>query len=101
LEAARAAYRKTLTSALDQVSDIWALEAIAVDMHRPPSRALTTNAAPLVFPALGCFTDEHREELRAVGASQNGPQAIVLNAQDAQTQARADFERIRAELTQE
>jgi hypothetical protein len=95
------AYRASLMAAMDLASDLWALEALVNEKDRPTSRAITTNAVPLTFPALSCFVDDsHQLALRGVGAQASGA-AVLLNLHDAQAQALADVARIRNELTAE
>lgn len=92
------AYRSSLLAAMDLATDLWALEALVIEKDRPSNRAMTTGAVPLTFPALGCFSEAHQQELRQLGGQADGP-AVFLRLHDAQAQALADVGRIRAELT--
>lgn len=94
----RKVYREALLAAMDLATDLFAVQALAVDVQRPLSRAISTEATALTFPALHAFGEEHLADLRGVGG-QLQADVIVVGRHDAAQQALADVARIRAELT--
>lgn len=96
LAQARATYRARLTEAIDAVSDIAALGALA-QIGLSPHRSNTPRCDALLFPAADAFAEADRPALAAVGAQWSGPQ-IAVTQEAATAAAVRDYEALAALL---
>lgn len=100
IESARRRYRDCVVSLLDSVSDILALETLAMLDQWPDSRALTVRGFAIELPALGAFGEKDRRALSDVGATfvPAPADAVRMSGDGVRVKAMEDLRAIRSAI---